>query len=60
MSSNDNKKASTTMRLPQDVIEGLDAEAAGRGWSRSALVVQVLARFLAESGRRTTTRVVLE
>lgn len=59
MSSNENKK-STTMRLPRDVIEGLDAEAAGRGWSRSALVVQVLAKFLAESGRLTKTRVVLE
>lgn len=59
MSSNDNKKI-TTLRVPGDVLEGLDAEASGRGSSRSALVVQVLARFLAESGRITTTRVVLE
>ena len=60
MSSNEPKKKSTTMRLPGDVLDHLDAEATGRGWSRSALVVQVLARFLAESGRITTTRVVLE
>lgn len=60
MSSNDTKKTSTTMRLPRDVIDNLDAEATGRGWSRSALVVQVLAKFLSDSGRRTSVRVVLE
>lgn len=60
MSSNEPNKKSTTMRLPRDMIDNLDAEATGRGWSRSALVVQVLARFLAESGRRTSVRVVLE
>ncbi len=60
MSSNEPTKKSTTMRLPRDVLDHLDAEATGRGWSRSALVVQVLAKFLKESGRRTTVRVVLD
>lgn len=59
MSTSSNKHI-TTMRLPRDVIEGLDAEASVRGWHRSALVVQVLAKFLAESGRPTKIRVILE
>jgi uncharacterized protein (DUF4415 family) len=59
MSSSTNKKL-TTMRLPADVIEKLDAEAKGRGWTRSALVVQVLAKFLQDKGRRTSVEVIVE
>ncbi len=53
-------KKQTTVRIPQDVLDKLDAEATGRGWSRSALLVQVLAKFLAERGRRTSVEVIVE
>ncbi len=59
MSSSTTKKL-TTMRLPADVIEALDAEAKGRGWTRSALVVQVLAKFLHDKGRDTFVAVIVE
>lgn len=52
-------KVSTTMRIPKDVLEALDKEANGRGWSRTSLVLQLLARGLADLGAPTSVRVIL-
>ena len=57
--SEDNNKSRTTMRLPADMMQKLDAEARGLGWSRTQLVTQALAKFLADRGNPTTVRVIV-
>jgi predicted transcriptional regulator len=57
--SDDKNKTRTTMRLPAEMMKKLDAEARGLGWSRTQLVTQALAKFLAERGNATTVRVIV-
>lgn len=57
--ANENKKTITTMRIPRDVIEALDEQAATRGWSRTNLVLQILAKGLADLGVKTDVKVLL-
>ena len=49
----------TTMRMRADVMNALTEEAKERGWSRSQLVEQVLAQFLADNDRAVPVRLVL-
>lgn len=52
-------KKTTTMRMPTEVMDALDKEAASRGWSRTTLVLQMLAKSLADLGAPTNVRVIL-
>ena len=52
-------KKSTTVRIPKDLLAALDAEATGRGWSRTSLMMQLLAKGLADLGVKTNIRVIL-
>lgn len=54
----DNKRQ-TTLRLRPPMLDALDAEAKDRGWSRSTLIEQVLAKWLSEQGQPAGVRVVL-
>ena len=54
-----NHKSRVAFRLPADMLKKLDEEAKGMGWSRTQLVTQALAKFLAECGRPTASRIIL-
>lgn len=49
----------TSMRMRSDVMTALTEEAKRRGWSRTQLVEQILARFLIEIGCEVPVRLVL-
>lgn len=58
MPENDEKTV-TTVRLRKDMLVQLDTEAKARGWSRTILMEQVIAQFLAAAGHEQKIRVAL-
>lgn len=53
-------RAQTIVQLTEELVEALDAEAARRGVSRSALIREALIAFLAERGEAATTQAIVE
>lgn len=51
------EKVQTTMRIQGDVMEAVRAEAAKTGLSRTALIEQILAKFLRPKGYKIDVRV---
>lgn len=46
----------TAIAIPEDLIEGVDAAAGERGWSRSKFITEVLRRALQAKRDATITR----
>jgi predicted transcriptional regulator len=55
----EDEKQITTIRLRKDLLVQLDTEAKARGWSRTILLEQVIAQFLASAGHEPKIRVAL-
>lgn len=55
----DDEKMHTTMRARRDLLERLDKEAAKRGWSRTQLLEQLMAKWLTSQGHKVQLDVLL-
>lgn len=57
--SEDEKKQQTTMRARRELLDLLDAEAKARGWSRTIMLEQVMAKWLKSAGHKIKIEVVV-
>lgn len=51
------EKVQTTMRLRRDILAGLDQEAQAKGLSRTAMLEQIVAKYLCGKGHKLGVRV---
>lgn len=55
----ESEKRRTTMRARRDLLDRIDKEALARGWSRTTLIEQLMAKWLRDQGHEVRIEVVL-
>lgn len=55
----EDEKVQTTMRARRELLDLIDKEAVSRGWSRTILIEQLMAKWLAGQGHKVKIKVVI-